>query len=429
MPCCSDGLLSVILRQSSSHSSLCFVLMSRAVRCVPRFRFRYVCLIAILTVFWQQYLYHTYRNALAAKYSPTEFNTNVDYLQTLESRPDDETLRFQDDLLANRADWRALDKGWEGTTFLYGDSVIKTYTPGQSPFRNCAWGMVSEQWPTEIPASVLCGGFSQNHDLEPSIHNATLGLEGFLPVKAYFKASSWSNADEWHLVTPFVAEGSLKKFAKKISEEQRDYRPIDTQYRPVFNRLLHNLGKLHDAGYCHDDIKPENIFVRDESNWILGDLGQLRHISHPYHTSLTWRENKQLDDCRANDVVRLLKSYICFIQASANDKSVMNAELFDPSAPLSRLLWWTLSRSSSISTLELRDRSLIEQPKRSATTQVGEDIQLTALSTTRWGVHALDWGRRSAIDYVVDMRVSENRARWRGLVWVFGLPKSVECGE
>jgi len=231
----------------------------------------------------QQHLFFVSRQSLAAKYSATEFEVARLELHPRFERPDDEDAEFQDDLIANREYWTVLDEGWEGKVFAYKDSVIKTFMPGRSPFRNCASGATNEKWPTEIAASLRFGGFDQE------VSNGDAGnttFDGFLPVRAYFKAPlSSARVPEWHLVTPLVEDGSLRDLAKRLSREATgtSVREIDEHYRPAFERLLQNLQTLHEAGYCHDDIKPANIFIQDDTNWLLGDLGNVRHVSHAYH--------------------------------------------------------------------------------------------------------------------------------------------------
>jgi hypothetical protein len=293
---------------------------------------RLVLILFVLALFHQHHLYLACRNALIAKYSPTDFGVNINEAYPQPLRPNGEDLQLQDDLIANRAEWIELGEGIEGKTFMYKGAVIKTFTPERSPFRNCAPGASGERWPTEIPATLRFGGSHNNSKCT----NLTSG--GFLPVMAYFMASTFSPVQtEWHLITPSLESGSLLTLAKKKYKLNESYREIDIHYRPAFNRLLRSLGSLHEAEFCHDDVKPGNIFVEDNTSFVLGDLGNLRQVAHPYHTSLLWKKNNQLADCRANDAFRALKSYLTFIRNAAGEPHRFDVEFFEARDALSRL--------------------------------------------------------------------------------------------
>ncbi|CAO2649296.1 Nn.00g066810.m01.CDS01 [Neocucurbitaria sp. VM-36] len=396
-------------------------------------RYRLVLVIIFLALFQQQHLYFVHRQSLAAKYSSTIFASNSQELHPRLLRPDDEDSHFQDELLMNREAWKVLGEGWEGKVFTYKDLVIKTFTPGRSPFRNCAPGMTNKKWPTEIPASLRFGGFYQQADANEDNYgqNASTTNDGFLPVKAFFKASPLpSKPAEWHLVTPFVPGGNLNTFAGKLSTDTiaRSFRDVDARYRPAFNRLLASMEGLHDAGYCHDDIKPANIFIRDDSHWVLGDLGNARHISHPYHSSRLWRNNDQLEDCRANDVIRALKSYFKFIQTSLDDDGDFNIALLEGKEPMSRLFWGTLAGATSMSAARLRQQSLIEYPEAPPKTDSNAGYSLLPHSYTLMYLFSRRLALKHAVNRTLLTRMGEKMARWWAMTWLFGVPISEVCG-
>jgi serine/threonine protein kinase len=145
-----------------------------------------------------------------------------------------------------------LGASWEGKVFADKDSVIKTFTPGRGPLQN------------EIAASLRFGG--SHHELNTA-RNTT--FDGLLPVRAYFKAPpSSKDVTEWYAMTPLLKGGTLNNLAKKYSQdpESESIRELDTPYRPSFERLLTNVQQLHDAKYGHDDIKPTNLLVADDTN-------------------------------------------------------------------------------------------------------------------------------------------------------------------
>ncbi|ROV87244.1 hypothetical protein VMCG_10755 [Cytospora schulzeri] len=269
-------------------------------------------------------------------------------------------------LLQNRGKWKSLGSGYEGDTFAYNGSVIKVFKPGRSPLRNCVPDVSPNiQWPPEIPVSLLLGGLrdQQHHASSASAQN------DFLPVIDYFllPTSRNNHPGEWHLVTPFLKSGTLEHLAKRLRLQDNPLTPdeVDARFRPSFNRLLRALDTMHmEHNLCHDDIKMDNIFVTrqsstteatantssilsngDDAHWLLADLGNARQPSHTYHSSLLWaHDNDQHADCRVNDVVRLVKSYMFFLQsASSTRNDAFNEPFLTASAPWSQLYWFTIN--------------------------------------------------------------------------------------
>lgn len=216
------------------------------------------------------------------------------------------------------------------------------------------------RWPPEVPVSLLLGGLSDQHDA--AIPDRT----DFLPVYDYFLLPTGDGtAGQWHLVTPFLKTGTLEHLARRLQNQNtlQIAEEIDARYRPSFNRLLKALSGMHsEHELCHDDIKMDNIFVTDnvqptgntssipsekEAHWLLADLGNARQPNHSYHSSLLWaHDNGQNTDCRVNDVVRLLKSYLLFLQSAitpGDPGNAFNAAFLAASAPWSRLYWYTIN--------------------------------------------------------------------------------------
>jgi serine/threonine protein kinase len=385
---------------------------------------RLVLIFLILALFHQHHLYLACRDALIAKYSPTDFGVNINEAYPQPLRPDGEDSQLRDNLIANRLEWMELGEGIEGKIFMYNGTVIKTFTPERSPFRNCAPRASGERWPTEIPATLRFGGTHDNS--KPT--NLTSG--GFLPVMAYFAASVSSPIQtEWYLVTPLLERGSLLTLAKKQYKLNGSYREIDIQYRPAFNRLLRSLGSLHEAGFCHDDVKPGNIFVEDNLDFVLGDLGNLRQVAHPYHTSLLWKKNNQLADCRANDAFRALKSYLTFIRNAARDTHRFEIEFFEAEEALSRLFWWADTYKTNITAEMLRARSFIDSPRQPPTVSIDRDSALSAPPRFSLSVFSRNWGIPGAVDRALKIQLGDKAVRWWALVWLFGTPVLDVCGK
>jgi hypothetical protein len=395
-------------------------------------RYRIAFVLFIFALFQQQHLYLVSRQSLTAKYSPTNFNTHSADLHPRLSRPNDKDSQFQDELVENRATWKALGKGCEGKVFAYKDSVIKTFTPGHSPFRNCAPDATAK-WPTEIPASLRFGGSAKPVDVSDtgSGHDTNTSYDGFLPVKAYFMASTTPGEPaEWHLVTPLLKGSNLNTLAKQLSanETPKSFREVDALYRPAFNRLLKSMGNLHATGYCHDDIKPANIFVQDDSHWVLGDLGNLREVSHPFHASKMWKDNAQLEDCRANDVVRALQSYLQFVQSSASNPDEFNAAFYEGEEPVSRLFWWTLADAPGMSVEELRRQSVIEYPEATHKAKIEDGVSKPTRPHTFMSLFSKKLAVRRAVKFALETQMPDWSARLFGVVWLFGVPDSHVCG-
>lgn len=366
-----------------------------------------------------------HRESLAIKYLATDFHNEPQKAYTHTS---DEVSDVQRKLLAERATWTVLGAGWEGKVFAHNDSVIKTFTPGRSPFRNCAPGDTSDKWPTEIAASIRFGGISGD---TKSNSTEYAGLEGFLPVETYFKASvSPSKPAEWHLVTPLLKGGNLNIFAKRVTQDPRitTFQELDAQYRPAFEGLLISIQHLHEEGYCHDDIKPANIFVRDENHWVVGDLGNVRQTTHPYHSSRLWLDNGQLADCCANDVMRALKSYLKFLQLAASNKDEFNEAFFESKEPSSKLFWRASAEAPNMNAAQLLRLSHFENPRQSSTTRIGDRLATPTVPFSLLSIFFPDFALQRAVDHVLQTRMGEKLARWWAMVAVLGVPVIESCG-
>ncbi|KAF1957640.1 hypothetical protein CC80DRAFT_491708 [Byssothecium circinans] len=385
-----------------------------------------IILITILICFLQQqHLFYSYRHALSAKYSPTYFSNNSEHFLSQPGHLNDNKKRLQDVFLARRQDWKVLGSGWEGTIYTYRDSVIKTFKTGQSPLRNCIHSQTAIRWPTEIPASLHFGALHEVHrPVNETPKNTSAAPPGFLPIRAYFQATSpTTSLLEWHLVTPLVPGGSLKSLAKRIhySPTPPSFRDLDTKYRPSFHRLLETLDIMHRDGYCHDDVKPANIFVRGDTDWVLGDLGNVRHVAHPYHASRIWRENHQLADCRPNDVVRALKTYLYFLRKAARDRDTFDAGFFERREPLSILYWSVMIDPENVDARWLRSLSFSTSPlptqnsNAHPTAYLDRPLPMYTFRSTL---------RRRAVKETLRTSMSDTPAIFWSISWLLGPPES-----
>ncbi|KAH7041461.1 uncharacterized protein B0I36DRAFT_371657 [Microdochium trichocladiopsis] len=367
---------------------------------------------------------------MAKRYSPTRFERRFDQtaaaitkhnwalsLDTHDSRH----------VLDHRDQWRRLGGGIEGEVFRLNGTVIKTFNIRRSPLRNCVPGASREtRWPSEIPASLLLGG------MRDDLHDE----DDFLPVKDYFLTSPTDHSKaSWHFVMPYLEGGSLLHLADRLRTLGLTYRELDAMFRPSLNRLLAALDKMHnDYQLCHDDIKPENVFVatfakdgstHTDTHWLLGDLGNVRSWVNQYHASRLWqRESGQHADCRINDAIRLVKTYVLFLRVSVADTAPFDAAFWAGGEPWSHLYWWATKGyvPGSIAASSLRDKSLEVAP-RAVDEYREQEHGIWSFSCLLNSACIQTATKRELMTRMV---VKESRARFLGLTGIFGLP-STSC--
>jgi serine/threonine protein kinase len=75
-----------------------------------------------------------------------------------------------------------------------------------------------------------------------------------------------SNLKQRWIVTEFFPEGTLEQHAQK-------FRGNTHSALRAFRSLVDTVASLHKEGYVHRDIKPDNVFVRNDDQLVLGDFG------------------------------------------------------------------------------------------------------------------------------------------------------------
>jgi serine/threonine protein kinase len=277
---------------------------------------------------------------------------------------------------------RYLGQGKEGKAAVYIDTfqgesvVIKTYF-GHGKIAlprelRDVLGHHTSRWPNEIEASLLLG------DSRADNHGA------FVPVLDFFLLHTQDQSWHWALVTPLIKEGTLLSLASRIrAKGGNSIQKLDEEFRPVLHRTLDALGSLHGRGYCHDDIKADNLFVLNPQHWLLGDLGQVRQFAHPWHETKTWSERNQWSDCRLNDVRRLLKSYLVFLREASADPQAFDLAFSQGSESWGRLYWsWMDKPILAEHTVELSRRIGLEVEVE----QVSEQKMHSLGMCLRWSV-------------------------------------------
>lgn len=377
------------------------------------------------------------RQSLEAKYTTTRFSDPDELLNRYDSILDGDVATNRSALIAAKASWRPLGSGCEGSTFVWNQHVIKTFKPKGSPLRNCLPLELARdsksngrqtcspgtRWPTEIPASLAMGT-----------------IQGFLPVGDVFYASfSPQQEAQWHLVTPLMEGGTLQALAKTMARNHTDtelaIRTLDVRFRPRFGELLGALRVLHSRGLCHDDLKLDNVFVAQPSGehdgkWLLGDLGNVRELSHPYHASKIWTlSNKQLPDCRANDALRATKTYQQFLRhAVSNSRSTesgFDKALLEAREPWARILWRAHGAGNNLRAENVLKWSTgDEDPTNPASSDPLTHPSLAG-SWAMWlflPFHGWQSDHERASASTLKITASDAWAKILGLTWILGVP-------
>lgn len=377
------------------------------------------------------------RQSLEAKYTSTIFSNPAELLNRYDWILDGDVAANRSALIAAKASWRPLGSGCEGSTFTWGQHVIKTFQPKGSPLRNCLPPELAgdsqstkrqtcspgTRWPTEIPASLAMGT-----------------TQGFLPVRDVFYASFSSDQEaQWHLVTPLMAGGTLESLANTIVRNHTDtelsIRTLDVRFRPRLDELLAGLEVLHSGRFCHDDLKLDNVFVTEPSTekdgpWLLGDLGNVREISHPYHSSRIWTQsNNQLPDCRANDALRVTKTYLQFLRHAASssqgNRSGFDKALLEAREPWARLLWRANGAGNRLRTENVLKWSIREDNPMSPASSDPLAHPSLMRSWRTWlhlPYHGWQNTHRRASASALKITASDAWAKIMGLTWILGVP-------
>ena len=249
---------------------------------------------------------------------------------------------------------RYLGKGAEGTASLYVDEssgevvVVKTYT-------GIARNPVPDELAEDFPEYVLKKNWQA--EIEAGLHFGELknGDENaFVPVKDYFVLETGAEEWQWALVTAFVEDGTLESLAKRTKIHERTPQKLDKIFRGTLEKFLMSLKLLHDAGFCHDDVKSDNVFVANATHWLVGDLGNVRHFDHPWHATQRWKRENQWSDCVFNDIRRTFKTYVTFLRQSCGNELDFDREFYDSRQAWNSLYWAWMEQPLPVSaTIEL----------------------------------------------------------------------------
>lgn len=112
------------------------------------------------------------------------------------------------------------------------------------------------------------------------------GFDGVLPILDYDKDDLW-------YVMPLA--NSLRNIIKKYVKLQQTAHPVTTYCDDIlrqnvdgFIMLANTLEKIHELGYVHRDIKPDNLYVWN-GRYCIGDFGI---VDLPTNTALTKKHDR-----------------------------------------------------------------------------------------------------------------------------------------
>src|SRR5262245_57321415 len=154
---------------------------------------------------------------------------------------------------------KLLGAGGFGLTYLNLDGnlnlkvALKEYLPGDIAARGAdqSIGPLS-------PAVVDTFGWGKQRFLDESRTLASFRHPNIVRVMRFFEANGTA-----YMVMEFV-EGAA------LGEWMRSRQPVaEAQVAALVGPLLDGLAVVHKAGYLHRDIKPNNIYVRDDGSPVL----------------------------------------------------------------------------------------------------------------------------------------------------------------
>src|SRR5690242_13062816 len=94
---------------------------------------------------------------------------------------------------------------------------------------------------------------------------ATFSHPNIVRVLRYFQAN-----DTGYMVMDYERGVSLRSWL------QRNPQPEEETLLTLIAPLLEGIEKVHNVGFLHRDIKPDNVFIRDNGSPVLIDFGSAR---------------------------------------------------------------------------------------------------------------------------------------------------------
>jgi serine/threonine protein kinase len=164
---------------------------------------------------------------------------------------------------------KLLGVGGFGLTYLATDGnlnlrvALKEYLPGEIALRGADQSIVPRSADT---AETF--GWGKQRFMDESRTLASFRHPNIVRVMRFFEANGSA-----YMVMEFVEGAALGEWIKAR-------RPIaEAQAAAIAAPLLDGLEVVHKAGFLHRDIKPNNIYVRDDGSPVLLDFGSARQRS------------------------------------------------------------------------------------------------------------------------------------------------------
>ncbi|TGZ76622.1 hypothetical protein EX30DRAFT_389926 [Ascodesmis nigricans] len=271
-------------------------------------------LIVILDITFTKLLY---RLSQRPRFEPTIFHSDHLPLSTIFPAPAKPFRRLQGTTNPNIDDRyefiKPLGNGCEGCTAIYRDThrgnqlvVIKSFFQGvrtnplpehlRTHFRGEGSWNPRGRWPSEIPSTLYFTSINAPGEFHMRDDGRRLN-GGFVYALDYFWVEEgvggwwWPGGGMrhagrgWRLVTPFLSYGTLETLAALLRKRGCAPDEVDRVYRRRYRGILEALAMMHEAGYTHDDVKLDNIFISPTNTFLLGDLGNVREHDHAFHHS------------------------------------------------------------------------------------------------------------------------------------------------
>ncbi|KAF8541092.1 hypothetical protein BDD12DRAFT_879498 [Trichophaea hybrida] len=205
---------------------------------------------------------------------------------------------------------KVLGLGREGIASIYHDSL-------RAHLQQLGAG--NGKWPAEIPATLYFANSNALGEFEVR-REERREIRRFIYAMDYFWVDGWMAG--W--------EELLKHCGMSPSE-------LDMVYRRRFRGVLMALREMHRAGYTHDDVKMDNIFISATNSFLLGDLGNVREHEHVYHA----REDIHTEaiDYSQGDTQCAVRSYLSFLRLACGERRCFDSEFHARQEEWSRFYW------------------------------------------------------------------------------------------